>query len=158
MHAGRVLGMSTEESLVISQYLLQKIREHCLEEKPMEACGILTGKDGRVLHAYATASARPSPIYYEVLPEHQERVLRETADRGESLIAIYHSHPTAPAIPSATDIRLAVHYPEALRVIVSLVRGTDVRAFRIRDGRSRPVDIVALQSPDGAWHNLREEI
>lgn len=149
--------MPSDETLVISQFLLQKIREHCLEEKPMEACGILTGQGSRVLHAYATASARPSPVYYEVLPEHQEHVLREMEARGERLIAIYHSHPTAPAVPSATDIRLAVHYPEALRVIVSLVRGTDVRAYRIRDSRPKSVDIVALLHGEGEWHNLREE-
>ncbi|HYG57265.1 MAG TPA: M67 family metallopeptidase [Symbiobacteriaceae bacterium] len=149
--------MATEETLVISQNLLQKIREHCLDQKPNEACGILTGRGGRVLHAYATASARPSPVYYEVLPEHQERILREMDARGEELVAIYHSHPTAAAIPSATDIRLAVYYPEALRVIVSLVRGSEMRAYRIKDQKSIPVDIVALREAEGVWHNLCDE-
>ncbi|HWI66473.1 MAG TPA: M67 family metallopeptidase, partial [Symbiobacteriaceae bacterium] len=121
--------------LVIGQHLIQRILEHCLEEKPFEACGILTGKDGRVLHAYATDNIRRSPIYYEVDPEQQEYVLRRMEEQGEELVAIYHSHPTAAAVPSANDIRLAVYYPDAVRVIVSLAGPAVVKAFLIQNGK-----------------------
>jgi proteasome lid subunit RPN8/RPN11 len=40
-------------------------------------------------------------------------------DNNEQLFAIYHSHPTAPAIPSNTDLAQA-NYPEAVYLIISL--------------------------------------
>ena len=53
-------------------------------------------------------------------------------DNNESLFAIFHSHPTAPATPSATDISLA-SYPEAIQLIISLnTKGIlEIRGFKI---------------------------
>ncbi len=142
--------------LVIGRHLLYGIFRHCLEEKPNEACGILTGVGDEVLHAYATQNVKRSPVYYEVDPRHQELVLREMEARGEELIGIYHSHPTTDAWPSATDIRLGVHYPDALRVIISLAGPTDIAAFLIRDGQARRVPLEIRQASVGQWHDLRE--
>lgn len=139
----------------IGQHLLRRVLEHCLEEKPLEACGIMTGRDRTVLDVYATENAKRSPVFYEVDPEQQERVLREMARRGDELIAIYHSHPTTPAEPSANDIRLAVHWPSALRVIISLAGPSAVRAFLIERGRVATVPIATLQDLPGEWHDLR---
>jgi proteasome lid subunit RPN8/RPN11 len=141
--------------LIIGRRLLQRIVEHCLEEAPLEACGILTGRNGEVRHAYATENARRSPVFYEVDPAQQEAVLRAMEARGEELVGIYHSHPTTPAQPSANDIRMAVHYPEAVRVIISLAGPTDIRAFSIRDGVAHPVAIVHPREEMGQWHDLR---
>lgn len=59
-------------------------------------------------------------------------------ERGEELIAIYHSHPHAKEPePSATDVRLA-YYPSAVYFIVGL--GGDepyLRAFRILESERR---------------------
>jgi proteasome lid subunit RPN8/RPN11 len=54
--------------------------------------------------------------------------------RGETLLAIYHSHPrAAEPTPSETDVRLA-YYPSATYLIVGL-GGTDpvVRGFTISE-------------------------
>jgi proteasome lid subunit RPN8/RPN11 len=64
-------------------------------------------------------------------------------ERGEQLLAIYHSHPRAimPA-PSETDVRLA-YYPSATYLIVGLA-GTQplVKAFRISERKQtwQPVE------------------
>lgn len=141
--------------LVVGQHILQRIREHCLEEKPLEACGILTGRQGRVLHAYATDNARRSPVFYEVDLEQQAWVLNAMEARREELVAIYHSHPTSAPEPSVNDIRLAIHYPEAIRVIVSLNGPTEVRAFLIREGKVQPVELHSPADAGGEWHDLR---
>lgn len=142
--------------LVIGQHLLRHILEQCFEERPLEACGILTGRNGQVLHAYATDNARRSPVFYEVDSAQQERVMRQMKEQGEELIAIYHSHPTAPAVPSLNDIRLAIHYPEAIRVIVSLAGPADFRAFLIQDGKVHPVPLDSPFDTVGEWSDLRE--
>ncbi|MDF2631171.1 MAG: hypothetical protein K0R39_5002 [Symbiobacteriaceae bacterium] len=141
--------------LVIGQHLIQRILEHCLEEKPCEACGILTGTGGHVLHAYATDNIKRSPVYYEVDPEQQEWVLTTMERQGEELVAIYHSHPTAAAIPSANDIRLAVYYPDAVRVIVSLAGPAVIKAFLIQNGKVFDVAIDSPQQAGGLFRDLR---
>jgi len=60
-------------------------------------------------------------------------------DRGEDLVAIYHSHPASQAYPSPTDRaesvddRGAPRFPGAIYVLVSLMGEPDVRAYRIKD-------------------------
>jgi proteasome lid subunit RPN8/RPN11 len=145
----------TERRLIIGQYLLQCILEHCLEEKPYEACGILTGRGSQVLQAYATDNAKRSPVFFEVEGEQQERVFREMEERGEELLAIYHSHPTAPALPSLNDVNQAVHFPQAIRVIISLNGPTAVRAFHIQNGKVKDVMIAIFSDAGGTFHDLR---
>ncbi len=146
----------TERRLIIGKQLLQRILEHCLEEKPYEACGILTGRGGRVLHAYATDNAKRSPVFYEVDTEQQEQVLTAMEGRGEELLGIYHSHPTAPAIPSLNDVNQAVHYPDAFRLIISLAGPADLRAFLIREGRVKDVIVAIFAEAGGEFHDLRQ--
>ena len=91
--------------------------------------------DGRAQTVYRSRNiAAAATVTYEAAPEDlflAQRVMRE---RGEQLIAIYHSHPRATdPQPSQTDVRLA-YYPSAVYFIVGL--GSEepcMRAFRIRE-------------------------
>jgi proteasome lid subunit RPN8/RPN11 len=145
-----------ERQLVISQRLLRHVVEHCLEEKPYEACGILTGRGDRVLTAWGTGNVRRSTTAFEVEVAHQERALAGARQRGESLQAIYHSHPTATAYPSGSDVRLAVHWPEALRVILSLAGRVTQRAFLIAGSDVTEVPILVVDDAPGEWTDLRQ--
>jgi proteasome lid subunit RPN8/RPN11 len=129
--------------------------EHCKEEKPLEACGILSGAGNRVSRGYPMSNVQRSPVRYLMDPEEQYRVMGEIWAAKEELVAIYHSHPTARAYPSNTDISLA-YYPEAFYVIVSL-RNTrpEVRAFRIVDGQVSEASITVLDDATGDWRDLR---
>jgi len=50
---------------------------------------------------------------------HQQLVAFRLIDTlGLELLAIYHSHPAGPEVPSATDIAEA-YYPEAVYIIIS---------------------------------------
>jgi proteasome lid subunit RPN8/RPN11 len=64
-------------------------------------------------------------------------------DRGEQLVAIYHSHPrSAEPLPSETDVKLA-YYPSATYLIVGLAGAKPLlRAFEIseREQSWRPVE------------------
>lgn len=110
---------------------------HAREEAPNECCGMLGGRDGNESEAttvYRASNAEASPLRYNLDPQDQFRIMKEMEDRGEDLVAIYHSHTASPAYPSQTDINLAA-YPDAVYVIVSLVDGeVPVRGFWIRDG------------------------
>jgi proteasome lid subunit RPN8/RPN11 len=85
---------------------------------------------------------------YLLDPEQHVSALRAMRDKGEELFAIFHSHPAAPAEPSATDLELAA-YPEALYLIVSLnTQGVlELRGFRI--GADKKVEEVELLLEQG---------
>lgn len=145
-----------EPQLLISQRLLRHVVEHCLEEKPFEACGILTGKANRVLTAWGTTNARRSTTAFEVESKQQEQALEGARRRGESLLAIYHSHPTATAYPSTSDIRMGIHWPEAARVILSLAGRVTPRAFLIEGSAVREIAFQVVDDGRGDWIDLRQ--
>ena len=108
---------------------------------PHECCGLVGGtKNGIARAIYRTRNIAANPLVtYEAAPEDLFAAQRQMRERGEELIAIYHSHPrAADPQPSATDVRLA-YYPSAVYLIVGLGNAEPcVRAFRIneRDGWS----------------------
>lgn len=68
--------------------------------------------------------------------------LRAFRSEGLREVAIFHSHPRGPAMPSATDVRLAA-YPHCVYLVCSLADPArpSLRGFRIVGGRA---DEVAL--------------
>jgi len=78
---------------------------------------------------------------YTIDPRDLVRAFREMDERGEEIVAIYHSHPSSPALPSPTDRADAAddrglpRYPGVAYVLVTLmVEPAEIRAFRIERG------------------------
>lgn len=143
------------QALLLPKNLYRLILEQCREEVPLEACGIMSGVREQVQTAYPMTNIRRSPVAYRIKEEEQLAAFRELDEHREELVAIYHSHPTTPARPSATDISLA-YYPEALYVIVSLAESTPVvQAYRIMDGVATRVPIT-LTEEAGRWRDVRD--
>jgi len=118
----------------LTELLFIEIIAHARESAPNECCGLIAGtQQGLAQTVYRTRNIAPNPLVtYEAAPEDLFAAQRQMRDRGEQLIAIYHSHPrSANPEPSATDVRLA-YYPSAVYLIVGLGNGEPcVRAFRI---------------------------
>jgi len=114
-------------------------------ELPLEGCGLLAGKEGKVQHIYPIRNQLASPIAYEMEPAEQLEAMVDLEDRGWEMLAIYHSHPHGPDIPSNTDVAKAF-YPEAIYIIVSL-RVQDqplVRAYSIETGQFIEVSYIIV--------------
>jgi len=115
---------------------LDEIVAHAADSAPHECCGLIGGtRDWQAQTIYRMRNvALDSLVTYEAAPEDLFAAQRQMRERGEELIAIYHSHPRSSyPEPSATDVRLA-YYPSAVYLIVGL--GNDepcVRAFRINE-------------------------
>ena len=127
----------------IPRKLLAEMIVHAQEEAPTEACGILAGKNGRILKLYRARNADRSRVSYRLDPEEQYRIFEDIEARGWELVGIYHSHPTSPAIPSDTDEKQA-GYPEASYVLISLTDpdAPQVRAFRLEEDSLSEEDIT----------------
>jgi len=120
----------------IERRYIEEMIAHAREEAPNECCGILAGKDGRVLELYRAANAEHSRYLYNVDSQDLFRIHRECEGRDWQFVGIYHSHTASDAYPSPTDVRLAF-WPESLYFLVSLrdPENPVVRVFRIEDGR-----------------------
>jgi proteasome lid subunit RPN8/RPN11 len=122
--------------LEISEILLNKLIEHSRQEYPLESCGILAGKDGRIVKFYPMANMKKSSSCYRMEPEEQLRVFQDIEESGLELSAIYHSHPHTAAFPSQRDVDYAF-YPDLLILIISLMEKEAPRigAFQIENGK-----------------------
>lgn len=120
--------------------------EHARAASPEECCGLLGGRAGRAESAYPLRNVARAPrTAYEAAPAELFDAQRRMRERGEGLVAVYHSHPrSAEPEPSAIDVRLAF-YPSAIYLIIGFGQdgGCVLRAFRIweREGRWEPAGL-----------------
>ena len=120
----------------ISRDLVDEMIAHAREEEPNECCGMIGGSDGGAASLYRSINAEASPLRYSLDSADQFRIMREMEERGEELLAIYHSHTASDPYPSQTDVNLAA-YPDSVYLIVSLQNAEDpeLRGYWIRDGK-----------------------
>jgi len=121
-------------AVTVSQ--LEEIFAYAKEAAPAECCGLIGGSDDeQASRIYSLRNIASNPnVAYEAAPEDLFAAQRQMRDRGEQLLAIYHSHPrSAEPEPSETDVRL-VYYPQAVYFIIGLAGPQPVmRAFRISE-------------------------
>ena len=80
------------------------MRAHAAAALPQEACGILLGEGWRITEARPTANVHPAPAtHFEIDPQALIDAHRAARAGGAAVIGYYHSHPSGPAAPSATD-------------------------------------------------------
>ena len=118
---------------------------------PLEACGLLAGKDGHVSKCYVLTNADASADHYRMLPEEQFAAINDMRSQGLRMLALWHSHPASPARMSAEDLRLA-YTPDCLYVIISLAEPgiPVVRAFAVADGiaQETPLKVDRKRHPE----------
>jgi proteasome lid subunit RPN8/RPN11 len=122
---------------------LEEIFASAKHAAPEECCGLIGGDGQRATSLYPMRNvAENAHVAYEAAPEDLFAAQRQMRERGEQLLAIYHSHPRATEPqPSETDVRLA-YYPQAIYFIVGLSGAEPVmRAFKISES-------------DGCWEEV----
>lgn len=73
-----------------------------------EVCGLLLGRDGRIVEARPAANVADDPARaFEIDPAALFAALRAARAGGPALIGYYHSHPSGAAAPSARDLAMA---------------------------------------------------
>lgn len=133
---------------MIPKKLAEVMVEHCRDERPNEACGVLAVKDGAPVEVFPMANAAASPVRYALDPKEQFEVYRKLEGEGWDLGGVYHSHTRTEAYPSPTDVRMASE--DVPYLIVSLAaEPASIRAFRIikanwtdEDGEITEVPVV----------------
>jgi [CysO sulfur-carrier protein]-S-L-cysteine hydrolase len=116
--------------VVIGDDVRVALEEHAHAEAPNEACGVVVLRDGRA-ERYERGRNRAESRYRFELDVDPEVWFLE--DDGYEL-AVFHSHVSAPARPSRTDVENIGLWKGRPYIILSLGTG-ELAAFRIEDGR-----------------------
>jgi proteasome lid subunit RPN8/RPN11 len=107
---------------------------HAREAAPAECCGMLVGRGDRILEAVRARNIAESPTRFLIEPADHIAARRDARARGLEVVGFYHSHPQAPAEPSATDLAEAT-YSDHLYLIVGLRDAEpDVRVYALISG------------------------
>jgi len=140
--------MFEQKEIHIPRRLAQQLLHHAQISPDAEVCGLVGGKDGIPLSCYPVSNVSEHPDRLFLLDAKQQiAAMAAMRDQGEQLFAIYHSHPTAPALPSQTDLEQSA-YPGALYLIISLnTKGIlEMRGFKITAGKATEIALVLSEN------------
>ena len=171
-------------TITLPRSIHDEIIAHALEGAPEEICGILGGRDGVATELVRGRNEATNRIMDYWVDGQTLLKQFDFEDRGEEMIAIYHSHPVDEAYPSATDARNAF-YPDAVYIICSLLQPDRpvIRAYRLisdelparpaslqpvrnnphflahhhRDGQNDRYDLVIVED-DGSEHRMTVKV
>ena len=108
------------EKILLPRNLVQQMFHQAQASPESEVCGLISAISDTVKRCYPVSNVSGDPAHlFDMDARGQVQALRQIRERGESLFAIYHSHPHAPPEPSARD-REQISYPEAYYLIISL--------------------------------------
>ncbi len=139
----------SQEHIQIPRKLANKLLHLAQISPNLEICGLIGGKNGQPISCYPVANTAEQPQQrFELDTSQQILAMTKMRDMGEQLFAIYHSHPTAPATPSITDLELAP-YPDTLYLIISLnTKGVlEMRGFKIADNSAKEIVLSLSEDP-----------
>jgi proteasome lid subunit RPN8/RPN11 len=125
--------------IAIRRTLIEEMFARASEARPEECCGLVGGVGMATRSVYPLRNvARDPSNAYEGAPQELFDAQRLMRERGEKLVAIYHSHPRAnDPVPSESDVR-AAYYPTAVHFIIGLAGDEPtLRAFRLFEGEGR---------------------
>ena len=116
--------------MVIGAEVRGALEEHARAEAPNEACGVVVLRDGEAERYEAGRNRAASPYRFELDVDPAVWFLE---DDGYEL-AVFHSHISAPARPSRTDVENIGLWEGRPYLILSLGTG-ELAAFTIEGGR-----------------------
>ena len=131
----RVLNLKAEH--------LQAMRRHVSAQAPLEACGLLAGKQDLVETVLRVRNSDQSPVRFRMDAQEQYNAFEWMDAHGLELVGIFHSHPSGPETASSTDIVEAAY--EVVHVIWSRTgRKWSARGFWIDKGQVTEVSLQVL--------------
>jgi proteasome lid subunit RPN8/RPN11 len=108
----------TPFTLEIPVNILYKMKHHVQVNFPIEACGLLAGRNNHIQMIEIVTNSLQSQTEFRMEPEEQINALTKFYSNELDLLAIFHSHPKGPAHPSQKDLRLHF-YPNTAIIILS---------------------------------------
>jgi [CysO sulfur-carrier protein]-S-L-cysteine hydrolase len=124
--------------VVIPEDVRAALVAHAEREAPNEACGLVLLRNGRAARYEPGRNGAASPYRFEL--EFDDPEIWFAEDDGYEL-AVFHSHVSAPARPSRTDVE-NIGLWEGKPYLVYSLRDDDLAAFRIEGGQIRALRVT----------------
>ncbi len=131
------------DSVALPRTLVNRLLADAQTHPEAEVCGLVGARGGQATSVYPVPNVSGDPTrLFDMDPKGLIDAMRTLRERGETLFAIYHSHPHAPAVPSAEDLR-QLAYPEAVYLIISLNTAgvLEMRAWRLHEDRAEALEL-----------------
>ncbi len=127
--------------LVLDQSQIDEMIRHIEGYAPLEACGLLAGKNNRVEKVIVVRNQAQSPVRFVMDPYEQLQAFEWIESHALDLVGIFHSHPAGPETASPTDVAEAAY--EVVHIIWSRPTGTwKPRGFWIKNGEATEVALL----------------
>lgn len=142
---------TSTNTLALPRTLVNRILTQAQQQPETETCGLLGARNAEAAHYYPVKNIAADPATrFEMDPQQQIDAMKSMRENNEQLLAIVHSHPHSPPIPSAADME-AYGYPDAFYLIVSLnVKGVlEMRGYRQVEGNMERVNLLYEHGDDG---------
>jgi proteasome lid subunit RPN8/RPN11 len=123
--------------VVVGEEVRRALDEHARSEAPNEACGLVVLRDGVAERYERGRNLSASPYRFELDVDPEVWFLE---DDGYDL-AVFHSHVSAPARPSRTDVENIGLWEGRPYLILSLGTG-ELAAFTIEGGRISDLELA----------------
>jgi proteasome lid subunit RPN8/RPN11 len=135
-----------QTDLIIPRRMVQQIFHQAQETPSLEVCGLVGALNGEPRSAYPVPNIARDPQHlFDMDPQARKDAEQRMQKQGESLFAIYQSHPDTPPEPTADDVK-AFREPALYYLIISLnTKGVlEMRAWRSEKGalRETPLRII----------------
>lgn len=133
----------TRKTVQIPRTLVNQLLHQAQLSPSQEVCG-LVGQLGVQCECYPIENvATDASVLFALNASEQLAAFKAMDEKGQSLFAIYHSHPSSPPVPSEIDIEEA-NYSDALYLIISLnTKGVlEMRGFYLQAGKPEEVDLI----------------
>lgn len=140
------MKVRSQDTISIGRSLYQKMLEDVKLRAPEEACGIVAGRNNLPSHVYVIENELHSQVAFRMDPQQQVIAFLEMEKQDLEMLAIYHSHPTGPIVPSETDLA-EFAYPGVLSLIWFTENNTwNCRAFLIANRSYTQVGLQVVEN------------
>ena len=130
------------QKLDIPNEIYRQMLEQAISDSPLEACGILAGKNGKVEKFYKMTNTDASRVHFMMDPAEQFSVVKDIRALEIEMLVVYHSHPETPARLSDEDYRMALT-PNVIYLILSLMQPEKpvLKGFIVKDKKAMEVTV-----------------
>lgn len=129
------------QKITLPRQLWQTMREQVSNDAPLESCGLVAGRGERAEQVCPITNMLASPVRFRMEPREQLQAFEAIEAHGLELLAIYHSHPNGPEIPSKTDLEESLY--DVVNLIWSPRNGEwSLRAFWLEKNKATEIPIM----------------
>lgn len=131
-----------QEKLILCDDLIVQINAYSSQCVPEEACGLIAGIGERSQAFLPVTNELHNSSAFRMDPQEQLNAFLWIESQSLEMMAVFHTHPNGPEVPSATDLA-EFFYPGVLSVIWTPV---SMRAFYIQPSGFTEIPVVFLES------------